>query len=380
MFGLNRKKRRGGIPGTVAADFAPSAQALEATPPGAHAALLQRWMSLAATQQRVIKTLASEITRTSNYVEAEGEALSQNFQRLAVSAQQQTKRVDSLNNLAMGVEVEGRSVPIEEIVSLLEGTLADIVSKILLLSKDSMSMVYALDVLSANVENVGKCNGRIDGVNTTMTMLALNARIEAERAGPAGVAFRIVANEVRDLSKSTKALAANMNSELKAITDGINNSHATLKRVATVDMSANILIKERIELLLRGLVDRNDRLEGIVSDAVKEAEIISNDVGMMVTGLQFQDRTKQRLEHVVDTLQVIDQAIDEIKSSTAAILPELEATVPDTGWVKDLLSRYTMSDMRGRFVAHILDGEPLEWDEDTAAALGTGASGSMELF
>jgi methyl-accepting chemotaxis protein len=32
----------------------------------------------------------------------------------------------------------------------------------------------------------------------------------------------------------------------------------------------------------------------------------------MVTGIQFQDRTRQRLEHVVDTLEVIDQALEEL--------------------------------------------------------------------
>jgi methyl-accepting chemotaxis protein len=346
-----------------------------------HALLLRRWMSLAAMQQRVIQTLAAEIVRTSDFVETEVDSLSLRFQRLAEDAQQQTARVDNLTSLAMGIDVEGKSLRIDEVAALFEGTLGEVVAKILLLSKDSMSMVHALDTLGASVGNVGKCNASIDAINSTLNMLALNARIEGERAGSAGAAFRVVANEVYDLSKTVKILAATMKTELKTMTDGIVTSHETLKRVATIDLSDNITTKERLEVLLKALVERNCCLEISVLDAVRESEAISADVEGMVTSIQFQDRTKQRLEHVVDTLHVIGEALEEIKSATAAEVPEHEgAPVPDTGWVKDLLARYTMSDIRERFVAQILDGKPVDWGGDAAEKGAPSPNGSMELF
>jgi methyl-accepting chemotaxis protein len=103
----------------------------------------------------------------------------------------------------------------------------------------------------------------------------------------------------------------------------------------------------------------------------------------MITGIQFQDKTKQRLDHVVDTLVVIDQAIEEIKRGTATAAPELiGAAALDTEWVKNLLARFTMSEVRERFFAQILDGKPVGWAEDMAGA-GAEApseSGSTELF
>ena len=140
-------------------------------------------------QQRVIQALVAEVAQTSGFVETEADALSVSFQRLAVSAQQQTARVDSLTSLATGIEVEGKTVPIEEITALLEGTLGDVVEKILHLSKDSMSMVYALDELRTSVKRIEKCMEQLDRVNSTTNMLALNARIEAERAGASGSGF-----------------------------------------------------------------------------------------------------------------------------------------------------------------------------------------------
>jgi methyl-accepting chemotaxis protein len=378
MFGLNRKPRA-----ELAIPIATSPQPVHfgAAAPPLHTELLQRWMSLAAMQQRVIQALVAEVAQTSGFVETEAEALSGRFQRLAVSAEQQTARVESLSNLASGIEVEGKIVPIAQITGLLEGTLGDVVTKILHLSKDSMSMIYALDELKSNVQRVEKCMEQLDSVNSTTNMLALNARIEAERAGVSGMAFRVVADEVRELSKVTQGLAASMKLELKGLTDGIAHGHATLQRVATIDLSDNILAKERLEVLMEALLRRSSSLATIVADAIKEAGIISADVDGMVTGIQFQDRTRQRLEHVIDTLHVIDQALEEIKSNTATTLPELADAAPDIEWVKKLLERFTMSEMRARFVAQLLDGEgPADQPESISGNNAPSASGSMELF
>lgn len=350
-------------------------------PPSQHTALLHRWMSLASMQQRVIEILAAEITRTSEFVETEADHLSEQFQRLAVNAQQQTARVESLTELAMGIEVEGKTIRIDEVAKMFEGTLGEVVSKILLLSKDSMAMVYALDTLGDSVRNVGKCNANIDLINGTLNMLALNARIEGERAGVAGAAFRVVANEVYELSKTTKTLAGTMKSEIAIMTGGITSSHDTLKRVATVDMSTNMLVKEQLEGLLEALVERNQGLEILVAEAAKQSGAISADIDGMVTGIQFQDRTKQRLEHVVDTLRVIGQALAELRSNTSIEVPGTEdISDSDMEWVKQLLSGYTMSEMRERFVSQILDGKPADWGDDTTAKGGPSESGSMELF
>lgn len=343
--------------------------------------LLQRWMSLAGMQQRVIEALVSEIVGTSAFVETEAEALSGRFQRLAYSAEQQTARVQSMSNLAKGIEVDGEQVPIETIASLLEGTLSDVVTKILMLSKDSMAMVYALDGLSANVVQVDKCMVQLNRINKTTNMLALNARIEAERAGSAGMAFRVVAGEVQELSKATENLSREMQAEIKTVTTGIKDGQQTLQRVATIDMSENIMAKDRLEVLLSALINRSDNLSSIVAEAAGEAAQISSDVDGMVTGIQFQDRTRQRLEHVVDTLHVIGQAVEDIKDRTRAVVPELSSDPgADVEWVKGLLDKFTMSELRARFVAQLLDGKQPGEIQDVPAADVPSVSGSIELF
>ena len=231
----------------------------------AQAEILRRWMSFADMQQRIIKTLVSEIQETSAVVETEADTLSGRFQRLAICADQQTARVENLSNLAVGIEVDGQVVAIDKIAGLLEDTLSDVVEKILLLSKDAMSMVYALSELNVNVDRVDDCMVELGKINRITNMLALNARIEAERAGSAGAAFRVVAGEVRDLSGHTQRLAVDMETELKAVTQGIASGHKTLQRVATIDMSQNLMAKDRLEVLMAALIRRSESLTEVVA-------------------------------------------------------------------------------------------------------------------
>jgi methyl-accepting chemotaxis protein len=362
----------------VATDDAP--MAATTAQPGEQTALLRQWVALAEMQKRIIKVLVSEIQGASGVVETETDALGSRFQQLALSAEKQTERVDSLTHIATGIEVDGQAVSIEEIARLLDTTLGDIVTKILMLSKDSMSMVYAMEGLKANVARVNECMKQLDGINATTNMLALNARIEAERAGSAGAAFRVVANEVRDLSKSTQELTQSMRGQLKDVTDGIVESHDTLQRVATIDLSDNVLAKERLEVLLSALVERSESLGSIVSDAVRESNSIAGVIDGMVTGIQFQDRTRQRLEHVVDVLQVIDQAVDHLRATTR----EADTCAPsdasdDAEWIKALLDRFTLGDVRAKFVKELIDGHmPSSLDEADPSA--PSSSGSIELF
>lgn len=337
--------------------------------------LLRRWSAFARMQQRVIHALVSEIQGASGVVETEADALSQRFQRLASSADRQSVHVGSLADLAVGIEVAGKKVAIDEIASLLESTLANVVEKILMLSKESMAMVYALDELSSNVGRVETCMAQLQKINGTTNLLALNARMEAERAGRAGAAFRVVASEVRELSKSTDGLTGTMGKELASIIEGIATGHATLKRVATVDMSDNVLAKERLEVLLKALLQRSEHLSEIVADAGKEAEVIATDVGAMVTGIQFQDRTRQRLEHVVDTLNVVDRAIGQLNTETDAAVGGSCEAVLDGEWVNALLNGFKLSEMRTRFVEQVLQGK-----ETTEEIAKPAESGTVELF
>ncbi|AFL72390.1 methyl-accepting chemotaxis protein [Thiocystis violascens] len=93
---------------------------------------------------------------------------------------------------------------------------------------DSVKMVAELEQQAANIGDIVKAVARIaDQTN----LLALNAAIEAARAGKHGKGFAVVADEVRTLAETSEKsakqiqdLVGQIQSEVKTISDGINES------------------------------------------------------------------------------------------------------------------------------------------------------------
>ena len=344
-------------------------------------ALLGKWASLAELQQRVLHSACSEVTLTSRFVENHADDISGRFRRLAGDAREQTARVGSLVAFAGEIEVEGQRVPFSAIAELLNATLTDVVGKIVSLSRHAMSMVSALDEAVKNLAAVEHCIIDIDTITQQTNMLALNARIEAARAGAAGQGFGVVAAEVRDLSKRVHGLADSMRTEVRAVGQGLRDGHATLQRIGSIDLSVSMSAKDRLGQLVAALMQRNVTFDSVVQDASHEADEISKDISVLVTEIQFQDRARQRLEHVVDTLSVLADGLKDLEQSTSAMLPEPPKETPaQINWLKQLAARYTLGEVRARFVARVLEGCDPESDQANPTGERPGEDGSIELF
>ncbi|MGO8919206.1 MAG: methyl-accepting chemotaxis protein [Stellaceae bacterium] len=343
--------------------------------------LLGQWASLAEVQQRVLHSMRNEVTMTSGFVETHADAIGTRFRELAGAARNQTDRVGSLVALAGVIEVDGEEVPLSGVTGLLTETLNDIVAKIIFLSRNAMSMVFAMDNVTKDLAAIERCINDVDKINKQTNMLALNAMIEATRAGEAGVAFRVVANEVQEVSKAVRGLAQTMRTEVGTIAQGIRDGHTILQELATVDMSPNIMAKDKLDQLVAALLQRDQTTESVVKDISRKAEEISTDISGLITEMQFQDRARQRLEHVVDTLAVVADSLKELEGTTGSKLPEAPKETPEQiAWLKQLAARYTLGELRARFVARVLEGRSMEAVEPSSPVDDDGAEGTVELF
>jgi methyl-accepting chemotaxis protein len=319
--------------------------------------LLDEWLAFSAVQTRCLDALRREIEETSGMVELSTHDISSGFQDLAESAGEQSRRVKEIIANANVVELDGERVPIDRVMVTMQGILVDMVSNIVLLSKQAMRMVYLLDDVVQDVEEVEKFIGEIGEINQQTSFLALNASIEAARAGASGTTFHVVAGEVRQLSSTTGALAERMRASVGAVSRGVTRGYEILQTIADTDLSPQLLAKERIDSAMSGLILQTEHFTTVLSDAVVASTTMTSNIGQIVTRLQFQDLTKQHFEHIIDGMMLVKSGLAQLEAATSAAGLVSSSVLPDrSDWLEGLLSGLPVGTTRQRFLRGLLLG------------------------
>lgn len=345
--------------------------------------LLREWMGYADLQRRTMDAIKAELNRTSTTVEDATLDLSGRFRQLAERAIDQSTRVEDMVTMAGSVEVDGKTISVEVLVSTMRDTIASLVDNVVTLSQQALRMVTLLDQVKTDVSELERSITDIDAINRQTNFLALNATIEASRAGDAGRTFAVVAQEVRTLSRTTSALADRMRSRVNAVVTGVGNGHEILHSIASIDLTQQLQAKERVDHSMDGLIRQTGAFQNALRAAASVSSEMSGTISRMVTGMQFQDLTKQRLEAVNDSLAILSAGLDDLDSRTRSGLPRGTTAHLRQEWLDQLLQRFKLSEMRQRFVRRLLmEGSALDDHGvlDLPAAAPDSSEGDIELF
>lgn len=268
----------------------------------------------------------------------------------------------------------------------MDGMLTELVGNVVNFSKEAMRLVYLLEALVRDVSEVEKSIADIDAINLKTNYLAINAAIEANRAGDAGRTFAVVASEVRALSRTTGGLAERIRTKVAAVVAGVQSGHEILRAIANKDLSPQMLVKERIEKTMSSLLAQNQRAHEVLTEAMQSSDSISSDIGHVITRMQFQDLTKQRLDHVSEGLRVISAGLTKLHDEARDALPRQFVPPPPQAWIDQVLGQCTLSGIRqDRARRLMLDGGAAGGADGAATAPQTGgagndAGGDIELF
>jgi methyl-accepting chemotaxis protein len=306
--------------------------------------------------------------------------LTERFQRLATAAFEQTRVVEDLASSVDRVEFDGRSMPLTEVIESLAQTIEDFFQKVVYLSSRGVSLVYTIDDVLASLDAVQRSIGEIEKINKQTHLLALNAKIEAARAGDAGRGFAVVADEVKLLAGSVNDLADQLRKQITSVSTGLKDGYGLLQEIASVDMSdSNLAANLRLRTMTDGIVAQSRVLADALARSGAANREIAAEISGAIVGMQFQDRAKQRLENIVRAMRALHEAISDLDhqvldgTDVSTSIDEIRAHAAR------IAAEFTLGDMRDRFAA--ATGLPVKIPHNEQSDLGKNdEDDGFELF
>ena len=152
------------------------------------------------------------------------------------------------------------------------------------LAREVSQSLEKIEGLQKETANIGTVLDVIKSVAEQTNLLALNAAIEAARAGEQGRGFAVVADEVRSLAQRTQASAQEIETLVTALQNSAGNSVSAMKSSTT--MASNTLERaaatgqtiERIALAVEDSKQYNNQIATAAEQQTSVAEEISQNI------------------------------------------------------------------------------------------------------
>jgi len=239
-----------------------------------------------------------EIQRTRALLSQSIGKLADSFQTMNATARHQTQ------TLAKIVDRSGESntIDVRRFAQEASRHMGDLTSALEQVSEQSSATVNHIDAMTQHLEGIFSLLEDVKSIADQTNLLALNAAIEAARAGEAGRGFAVVADEVRNLSERSTAFNEQIRKLAYNSKESVAKVRDTVTSMASRDMDRSRGAREEAALMLRQVEQIQSSLGDGMRTIQQAGAALDQSVAEAVRSLQFEDIATQALGSAVTHL------------------------------------------------------------------------------
>jgi methyl-accepting chemotaxis protein len=263
-----------------------------------------------------MKSLGDDINELAQRVASASEELSATAEEQAKGAMRQKRQSETVatameemtatvmevakNAASTSVAAEGANTAAESGSHQVDGA----VSGINRVAESSAKLGQMLSTLDSQAAEIGRIIGVINDIADQTNLLALNAAIEAARAGEAGRGFAVVADEVRKLAEKTMAATKEVENSIRHIQDGSRQAVTSMRETETQ---------------VQASTESTGQAGAALSEIISRIQDMTGKVAQIATAAEEQSAAAEEINRSIeDIARVASEAEDEANQTAQA--------------------------------------------------------------
>ncbi len=189
------------------------------------------------------------------------------------------------------------------------------VTKISELSQDISASAHAVNQVEESVESIGSVVGTIQGISEQTNLLALNAAIEAARAGEAGRGFAVVADEVRNLAQRTQQATVEIQDMITQLQSSANSAVGLMEK-SVVEAAEGVELVTNAGSELDGIVEQVKQINDMnfqIATAAGQQSSVSEEISQNLTNVrELVEASVTVVTELLETSEIMQQNAAEL--------------------------------------------------------------------